>query len=104
MTDLFTWQPSAPNYRPTDPKTSRDAGRAAHSFTADHHRSIIDAMARIGKPLAAEEVADLTTLDKVQVCKRFAEMERKSLIERTTDRYLNRSGRHAFRYRIKGEV
>jgi hypothetical protein len=48
MTDLFSYEPKAPNYRPSDPKTSRDAGRSRtmardfqHGLTAERLREML---------------------------------------------------------------
>lgn len=112
MTDLFSYEPKAPNYRASDPITSRDAGRSAHDFSAAHHQAILSVLLRAGRPLAPEQVADAlafgyergtysVVLDKVQVCKRCAELLEGEAVERTTEQHTNRSGRKAFRLRIK---
>lgn len=112
MTDLFAYGDSRPNYRPSDPITSRDAGRAAHRFTADHHQAILTVLRRSGRPMAPEEISGALNflyargfvsiaLDTVQVCKRAAEMIEDGLIERTAEQHKNRSGRSAFKLRIK---
>lgn len=112
MTDLFSYEPKAPNYRPSDPKTSRDAGRSAHSFTADHHQAILNVLRRAGRPMACEEIAQAMAfdyergkasiaLDMVACGKRSLELIRAGLIERTAETHVNKSGRSAFRLRIK---
>lgn len=111
--DLFSYQPNkAPNYRPSDPKTSRDAGRSTQKFTADHHLAILAVLRRAGRPMACEEIAQAMAfdyargkvavqLDAVAIGKRSKEMIEAGLIERTAERHTNRSGRSAFRLRIK---
>ena len=113
MTDLFAYANSRPqNYRPSDPITSRDAGRSAHKFSAEHHQIILAVLRRAAQPLAAEQIADAIgfgfqrgiyslCLDTVQVCKRTNELIEAGLIERTAERHTNRSGRSAFKLRIK---
>jgi hypothetical protein len=112
MTDLFSYEPKAPNYRPSDPITSRDAGRSAHDFSAAHHQAILNILRRAERAMAPEEIADAldwayargkssVVLDKVQICKRCAELLEGDAIERTTEQHLNRSGRKAFRIRLK---
>jgi len=112
MTDLFSYEPKAPNYRPSDPITSRDAGRSAHRFTADHHQAILTVLRRSGRPMAPEEISDALNflyargfvsiaLDTTQTCKRMAELLEGGAIERTAEQHKNRSGRCAFRVRIK---
>jgi predicted ArsR family transcriptional regulator len=99
MTDLFTYAEQRPNYRRADPITSKEAGRFADKFRSEHHAAILQALSD-GTPLAAEQIADRTSLDTVQTCKRFAELVRAGKIERTPEQHRNRSGRRAFRYRI----
>ena len=113
MTDLFQYADSRPlNYRPSDPITSRDAGRSAHKFTAEHHQIILSVLRRAGQPLAAEQISDAIgfgfqrgtyslVIDTIQVCKRLAELLDGGAIERTAEQHKNRSGRCAFRVRIK---
>jgi len=113
MTDLFSYEPKAPNYRPSDPITSRDAGRSAHKFTSDHHQAILNVLRRNGGAMAPEEVSDAlnflyargfasVALDTVQTCKRVAELIELGAVIRTAEQHTNRSGRKAFRIRIKG--
>ena len=110
--DLFSYEPKAPNYRPSDPITSRDAGRSAHRFTAEHHQIILSVLRRAGRPLAPEQISDALgfgfqrgtysmVLDTVQVCKRVAELIDGGEVVRTAEQHTNRSGRKAFRIRLK---
>jgi len=112
MTDLFSYEPKAPNYRPTDPITSRDAGRSAHSFTAEHHQAILNVLRRAGRAMACEEISDALTfdyergkaslaLDYVAIGKRMKELTTAGLIEKTAEIHVNRSGRGALRHRLK---
>lgn len=87
------------NYRHSDPITSKEAGIAARSFTKTDQAEILRALA--SRPMAAEEVSDfLGWNDSVRVCRRFAEMIRAGLIERTAIKHINRNGRSAFRHRL----
>lgn len=110
--DLFSYTPTAPNYRPSDPVTSRDAGRAAHAFTNDHHQAILNVLRRTDRPMACEEIANAMAfdfargktsiaLDMVACGKRSIELIRLGLVERTAEVHVNKSGRSAFRLRIK---
>lgn len=102
--DLFSYQPQAANFRRTDPITSKEAGRSADKFRSEHHAAILQALTEAGVPLAAEQIADRTSLDTVQTCKRFAELVRAEKIERTPEQHRNRSGRIAFRYRLTQRI
>jgi hypothetical protein len=112
MTDLFSYEPRPPNYRPSDPITSRDAGRSAHSFTAEHHQAILNVLRRAGRAMAPEEISDAMKsdlvhgkgsiwIDTVGICKRVAELIAGNAVERTAEQHVNRSRRKAFRIRIK---
>jgi len=112
MTDLFSYEPKAPNYRPSDPITSRDAGRGAQKFIGDHHQIILAVLRRTEHPLACEQIADAiafgfqrgtysTCLDYVAVGKRAKELIEAGMIERTAELHINKSGRSAFKLRIK---
>jgi len=110
--DLFAYAESKPNYRASDPITSRDAGRSARDFSAAHHQAILAVLRRAGRPMAPEEISDAlnfqyargfvsVALDTVQVCKRVASLIEGDAVERTAEQHTNRSGRKAFRIRIK---
>ena len=111
--DLFSYADSQPpNYRPTDPITSRDAGRSVDKLAGEHHQIILAVLRHAGRPLAAEQIADAIgfgftrgkyalCLDYVAVGKRANELIEAGLIERTAEQHTNRTGRKAFRLRIK---
>src|SRR6185312_5642128 len=112
MTDLFSYEPKAPNYRPSDPITSRDAGRSADKFTAEHHQAILNVLRRAGRPMACEEISQAmafdyargkasVSLDAVACGKRSIDLIRAGLVERTAEVHINKSGRSAFKLRIK---
>ena len=91
-----------PLARNTDPSTSHAAALAAGGLRDIHHAAIIRTLDAAGRPLAAEEVADIVeSIDKVQVAKRWSELEEAGVVIKTEDQYLNRSGRRAFRYALK---
>lgn len=98
--DLFTYADQRPNYRKSDPVTSRDAGRSADKFRSEHHAAILRALSDAGCALACEQIEDRTSLDYVQVGKRMKELVTLGKIERTAEKHVNRSGRSAFRYRL----
>ena len=98
--DLFSYAETRRSWRRSDPATSKEAGRSASKFSAQHHAEILKALADAGRPLAAEEIADRTALDYVAVGKRTIELLRDGKIERTAEQHTNRSGRKAFRYRL----
>lgn len=94
--DLFEWEKA---HRKSDPSTSRDAALSmADGAAGRHHRLIIKAMEEVSRPMAAEQISDMLGID---VWRRFCELERAELIERTEEKHKNRSGRYAFRYVLK---
>ena len=112
MIDLFSYADSRPpNCRPTDPITSRDAGRSVDKFAGEHHQIILAVLRHAGRPLAAEQISDAIgfgftrgkyalCLDKVQTCKRLAELIEGGAVERTAELHVNRSGRKSHRVRL----
>ncbi len=97
--DLLSFFAERPNYRRTDPVTSREAGNAARKFIKGDHAEILRALRR--RPMACEEISDfLGWNDHVRANRRMSEMERDGTIARTVERHTNRSGRQAFRYRL----
>jgi len=91
------------SYRRTDPITSREAGEHATQFRAGDHKMILGALGRAApQPLSAEQISDfLHWRDHVRVNRRLGELERAGQIQRTQERHTNRSGRSAFKYRVK---
>lgn len=100
--ELCSARPSR-NYRRSDPLTSRDAGISAAQFVSDHHQKILNALRQADRPLAAEEIAERTSIDYVQVGKRTHELLDAGKIERTQLIHINRSGRKAFKYRLRAQ-
>ena len=86
--------------RRTDPDTSRAAAQQSESLAKRHARIILEVMRQAGRPLAAEQIANRTDLDSVQVTRRFAEMEREELIRRTEMRHVNRRGRPTVKWEV----
>lgn len=106
MTDrtLFDWEPpTPPNYRRSDPATSKEAGDHARSFIHKQHAEILAVMRAAGRPMAAEEIGDVMGCDHVAINRRLPELERAEAIERTAERHKNRSGREAVRYRVRNQ-
>lgn len=112
--DLFQYAETARrNARRTDPDTSHEAGAAANDFKGDDQEQIFQALQVSGKPMAAEEISDaLGWGDHVRVNRRLPELAapvygdfgvtiRGALIERTEEKHVNRSGRKAYRYRVR---
>lgn len=96
--DLFDYSRA----RATDPATSKEAGSLARSLAQADQRSIVRALTEAGRAMAAEEISDhLGWGDHVRCNRRLSELVDLAEIERTDERHQNRSGRHAFRYRIK---
>ncbi len=85
--------------RATDPDASKSAAAAASELRAAHFKRIEDALAASPEPMTAEMIADAAgTMDKVEVCRRFAELVRAGRIKRIDENGRNRSGRKAGRY------
>lgn len=100
-TNLFEYSRA----RATDPATSKEAGSLARRLAQADQRSIVRALTEAGRAMAAEEISDhLGWGDHVRVNRRLSELTDQSAIERTDERHQNRSGRHAFRYRVIGGV
>lgn len=88
-------------YRRDDPDTSRDAAvTAAGTVRARHQALIVSVLKSVGRPLAAEEIADRGGFEShVPVNRRLPELVRDGLVERTDEKHRNRSGSEAYRYR-----
>ena len=110
LIDLMT----RPNFRKSDPETSRAA--AERALIAGDEADIYACLRLSGVPLAAEEISDrLGWQDHgghVRVNRRLSRMcdcvtdeygalLRTALIERTEEKHVNRSGRAAFKYKIR---
>lgn len=103
MTDLFEYADTRMMYRRTDPDTSRAAAEdAVESITARHRAMIMATLRRAGiGALAAEQIADLAGFEShVAVNRRLPELVRAGVIERTSEKHINRSGSSAYRYKI----
>lgn len=84
--------------RNSDPGTSHKA--AASIDVRKHHILILTALGQAGCPLSAEEIADASCVDYVAINRRLSELVELGEIERTEELHKNRSGRHAYRYRL----
>ena len=88
------------NWRYGDPDTSKEAGKAA-TFAKGDCADILKVMKIADTPLAGEEIADrLRWGNHVRVMRRTSELVDAGLIRRTDQRYINRSGRSAFKYEV----
>ncbi len=96
------WYNAEHHARRDDPQTSHQAAEEHESVNGWHCRTILTVLRAAGIPLAAEEIADATEdMDTVAVAKRFCDLLRANQIERTAERHTNRSGRQAFKVRLK---
>lgn len=114
MTDLVDMMQSArPLARTSDPITSHHAAAQAVGLAASDCADIYGALRLSRKPMAAEEISDMLGWgNHVRVNRRLKELAepltdeygaliRRALIERTEERHTNRSGRQAFKYRVR---
>lgn len=70
-----------PMFRTGDPQTSKDAAEKAREFKARHIAKIYAALDQVGAHGATKnELAHLTSLDDVAICRRGKEMEEKGLV------------------------
>jgi predicted ArsR family transcriptional regulator len=69
--------------RNTDPITSHLAAARVHEFGKSHIDNIVAALILWG-PMTADEIAERSSLDKHQVCRRLPEAEKQNLV-RVTD-------------------
>lgn len=84
--------------RRDDPATSKAAAAQAKDLVSAHEGTILDALRGDGGALAAEEIADRTDLDAVQVARRLSAMATKGLVVRTTLVHTTRSGRSSAKW------
>ena len=89
-----------PRSRTSDRRTSNESGRRAGGVAAEHIRVILGVMKRFGGDWTAHEIAERTGLSAVQVCRRFAEMRRRGLIDDTVNERPTPSGRKAQCYEV----
>lgn len=75
--------------RRTDPESSHEA--AAKVDASRLERLVWITLLEIGTS-SAEEVADYLNIDKQSITPRFAPLERKGLIVKTSEKHRNRSG------------
>jgi len=94
MTDLD----DLPLWRSCDRATSRDAGRAAHTFVGDHERRILEALA--AGPGTKDELAERCGLSEQQVVRRIARLRRIGRVESTGETRRTPSGCRAEVWRI----
>jgi predicted ArsR family transcriptional regulator len=80
--------------RTADPETSHAAARQARGLAGEHRRMILAVMAR-GGDWTAHEIAEVAGLTAVQVCRRFAELERDGQIRETVNTRPTPSGRES---------
>jgi len=88
--------------RATDPPTSKAAAAQAVDLAADHRRRILVALE--AGPAGQTEIAARAGLDKHQANKRFSEMRRAGLIEKTGRTVRNPGGRNEDEYRLTNAV
>lgn len=69
--------------RASDPATSRDAAARASRFAKSHAATILEALRRHPNGLTAHEIASITSLNYVQVDRRFIDLERAGHAKRT---------------------
>ena len=96
MSDLFSYTSA----RTSDPETSHAAAATVGRFAGEHHQRILAALREAGRPMAAEEIADVKGFKShVPVNRRLGELASIGMVASTDERHLNRSGRRAVKYR-----
>lgn len=88
--------------RTTDPATSKAAAASAGPLRSDHAHAIVGVLERSNFPLAAEQIARKLGLTSVQVSRRLHELVDSGFIEPTALLHVNRSGRTAVKFQLKG--
>lgn len=99
-TDLPLFEPYRA-VRRTDVYTSREAAHSMAAPVGAHHLQILGVLGD-NRQRSAEEIADRCSLDYVAVNRRLPELARAEMVERVTEKHVNRSGRQSYRYRITG--
>lgn len=79
MSDYYSERADfGPLFRTLDPPTSKAAGKAAASFSGEHERRILEALA--AGPAHRDEIARRAGMERDAVWRRLAAMERRGLI------------------------
>jgi len=104
VSDYYPDRPPGPLFavpaaRRTDPATSHEAAARAKTFSGEHARRILDALA--AGPAGQSEIARRTGMTVAAVSKRLGELRRAGAIERDGDAVSVSGGREA-RYRRCG--
>jgi hypothetical protein len=68
--------------RRTDPMTSHRAGAECSEWIEEHHRKIIVAFVKAGRPMTYIDIATHAMMDAQQVARRLMEIEIKGVIKR----------------------
>ncbi|MGL4573275.1 MAG: hypothetical protein ACRCV9_00635 [Burkholderiaceae bacterium] len=68
-----------PRARRTDPATSHEAALSASTLAAGHRARLLLAIREAGRPVGATELAHMTGLTQVQVCRRLNELGQSKL-------------------------
>jgi predicted ArsR family transcriptional regulator len=82
-----------PLWRATDPATSKAAAEAARSFTGEHERLILEALA--AGPGTKDEIAARCGLSEQQVARRMHGLERTGRVQATGETRPSAAGRPA---------
>ena len=88
--------------RRTDPDTSEQAARKAKVLCNRHCQVILDLLRQVRTPMGAQEIADVTRLDDIQVARRWADLVRVGLVKDSGQRHRKRTGRMEIRYELTG--
>lgn len=105
--NLFGWRENEtpesrfdihPRARKTNPSTSKEAAARVDEFAGQHYAKILQALET---PLGKDGIARRTGLDKSQVSRRLAELQRLGKIELTGKEVKSDSGRKEREWKIK---
>jgi predicted Rossmann fold nucleotide-binding protein DprA/Smf involved in DNA uptake len=88
-----------PLFRAQDPPTSKAAGVAAAEFVASHEAQILEAL-QLG-PAHRDLIAARAGMERSEVWRRLAAMERRGLIEKTGRQCCGDSGMRQAEWRAK---